>query len=133
MSFSERGYCRIDVRVAEPVVGIGGRSSEQAYDLIRYFGRLSPDGEKVTSQEGDSVPGSLLNRLDEVRLTQIGEDKLIAQAYLGGRPTAYPVLLSAPWVLEFGDSVPLDSLKRHAIDPLSSRVPILDDSRSRGF
>ncbi|MCB9833494.1 MAG: hypothetical protein H6807_13575 [Planctomycetes bacterium] len=88
-SASDAGFCRIEVKVAEPVVAVDGRHGEQVYMLLKFFGRASDDGSRATIMSGESVNVSSGSQADEVRFFERGRNKISAQAYQGGKPSAY--------------------------------------------
>lgn len=88
-SVSDSGFCRIDVKVAEPVMAVDGRRSEQIYTLLRFFGRISDNGERATTMSGEDVNVNSESQADVVRFYERGRNKISVQAVLGGRPSAY--------------------------------------------
>ena len=86
---SENGFCRCDVKVAEPVIGLRGRRSEQIYTLISFFGKVSEDGRRATIQGGESVAVGSALRATEIRFEERGKDRITIQAWIDGKPAAY--------------------------------------------
>lgn len=88
-SASERGFCHIVVRVAEPIVGLSGQSSEQRYDLINFSGRLSSDGTRANLEGSNGGAGGSQFSSNEVRFYEKDDDSVALQPFYDGKPTAY--------------------------------------------
>ncbi len=88
-SVSDSGFCRIEVKVAEPVVALDGRREEQVYTLLKFFGRASDDGDRATTMSGEDVNVQSNSQADVVKFYERGRNKISVQAFVGGKPTAY--------------------------------------------
>ena len=88
-SVSDAGFCRIEVRCAEPIVALDGRRTEQVYTLLKFAGRSSDDGARATTMSGESVNVYPTAGASEVRFMERGRNKISIQAYDRGRKAAY--------------------------------------------
>ncbi len=88
-SVSDAGSCRIEVKCAEPVVGLNGRRDEQIYTLLKFYGHITSDGKRATTTQGETAAVSSGRSFDEVHFIERGDDKITVQAYFDGKPTAY--------------------------------------------
>lgn len=51
MQINEFGKVTVDVRAYEPMVGLGGRIQATQVDLIRFYGRVTADGELFVMED----------------------------------------------------------------------------------
>jgi hypothetical protein len=88
-SVSDAGFCRVDVGCAEGVVGLSGSRGEQIYSMLKFFGRISDDGERATTTSGETANVRSTRAADEVRFNARGKNKVTIQAVIDGKPQAY--------------------------------------------
>ncbi|MCA9320137.1 MAG: hypothetical protein KDB53_05355 [Planctomycetes bacterium] len=82
---SGNGFVRCEVKVAELVVGAGGRNQEQGYTLLEFFGKVSKDGNFATIEGGEtSGRGGV-----ELTFTERGDDRLTIQPRINDQLSAY--------------------------------------------
>ena len=89
LSISDRDFMRSSVRVAEPVIAVSGRRTEQTYTLLSFFGKIASDGKSATISDGEPVETSSVYRPDALRILEKTEERLVIQPVHQGRPLAY--------------------------------------------
>jgi hypothetical protein len=86
---STNGFVDCTVRVAEPVIGLGGRRSEHRYTLLDFNGKAASDGESATISGGEAVAIESSYRPASILFRERGDDRLTIQPVAGGKPGAY--------------------------------------------